>query len=112
MRARISLYLIAALLIAAHYLRAGDLLTAVLCLASPLLFFLRRRWTLPLLQGLAYAAAANWLWTAWELVLLRRASGQSWLLAAAILVGVAAVSALAGALLRSEVARRRFQGLA
>ena len=97
----ISLYTLAAALIAAHFLRAGALVLAVLCLLTPLLFLLRRRWTPLLLQGLAYLAALCWLWTAWELVAIRRSAGQPWALAAAILVSVAAFSALAGALLRN-----------
>jgi hypothetical protein len=104
MSARITLYLIVAALIAAHFLRAGDLIPAALCLMTPLLFLLRGRWnwSLPLLQGLAYAAALNWFWTAWELVVIRRSYGRPWLLAAAILVAVAALSALAGVLLRGK----------
>ncbi|MBI5921461.1 MAG: hypothetical protein HY847_07390 [Betaproteobacteria bacterium] len=99
MRMRISLYVFAAVLIAAHFLRAGNVLVAALCLAAPLLFLLHRPWILPLLQALAYGAAACWLWTAWELVIVRRSANQPWMLAAAILLAVAALSALSGALL-------------
>ncbi len=105
MFARIALYAIAAALIAAHFLRAGELIPATLCLMAPLLFLLKSRRSLLLLQGLAYAAAASWLWTAWELVALRRAYGRPWLLGAAILIAVAAVSALAGTLLRGRTHR-------
>ena len=96
---RISLYVFAALLSAAHFLRAGNLLVTALWLATPLLFFLRRSWTLPLLQGLACIASVNWLWTAWELVAVRRSANQPWMLAAAILFAVAALTALSGVLL-------------
>jgi hypothetical protein len=99
MRMRISLYVFAALLIAAHFLRAGNVLVSALCLATPLLFLLRRSWTLQLLQWLAYSAAACWLWTGWELVVVRRSANQPWALTAAILLAVAAVSAASGVLL-------------
>jgi len=102
MFARITLYLIVAALIAAHFLRAGDLLPAALCLMTPLLFLLRSRWSLLLLQWLAYAAALSWFWTAWELVGLRRSYARPWLLGAAILVAVAVLTALAGVLLRGK----------
>ena len=106
MAARISLYVVAALLIAAHFLRVGNLVGVALCLATPLLFFVRQRWSLLLLQILAYAAAGLWLWTAWQVAMERMAFGQPWLRAAAILVAVAAVSTLAGVLLRSRSCRR------
>lgn len=109
MFARIALYVIAAALSAAHFMRAGSLILAVLCLMTPLLFFLRQRWSLLLLQGLAYAAAVSWCWTAYELVLMRQAVGRPWLLAAAILAAVAALSATAGALLHSRAMQERYR---
>lgn len=109
MLARISLYLIAAVLIAAHFLRAGNHFMATLCLAAPGLLILRQAWSLLLLEALAYAASCCWLWTAWELVGLRRAEGRAWQLAAAILSTAAALSALAGILLRKIPASPRGQ---
>ena len=47
---RITLYIIATWLIAAHFLRAGSLILTALCLATPLLFFIHQRWSLRLLQ--------------------------------------------------------------
>ena len=107
---RIALYVIAAALIAAHFVRAGSLMAATLCLATPLMFLVRRRWSLLLLQGLAYAAATMWLVTAWRLVVERQSFGKPWLLAAVILVAVAAVSALAGGLLATRRAIERYRG--
>ncbi|MFI4983212.1 MAG: hypothetical protein ACHQIO_22905 [Nevskiales bacterium] len=100
------LYIIATWLIAAHFLRAGSPILTALCLATPLLFLVRRRLSLLLLQALAYAAAVIWLWTAWQLVEMRRAFGQPWLLGAVILGTVAAISVLAGLLLRGTALRR------
>jgi hypothetical protein len=102
MIARIALYIIVSLLIAAHFLRLGNTIAVALCLAAPLLFLVRQRWSLLLLQGLAYAAAAVWLATAWEISATRWSLGEPWLRAAAILVAVAAINMLAGGLLRSQ----------
>jgi hypothetical protein len=107
---RIVLYVIVSWLIAAHFLRSGSLIFTALCLATPLLFLLRRRWSLLLLRCLAYAAAAIWLVTAWQIVAERRFFGQPWLRAAAILVAVAAVSTLAGVLLRGPTVQQRYRG--
>jgi hypothetical protein len=106
---RVSLYVIAALLIAAHFLRFGHWLAVALCLATPLLFLMRLYWSLMLLQVLAFAAAAIWLWTAWQVAQERWAFGAPWLRATMILAGVAIVTALAGGLLRSEVMRARYR---
>lgn len=107
---RIVLYVIVSWLVAAHFLRSGSLILMTLCLVTPLLFLLRRHWSLLLLQGMAYAAAAIWLVTAWQVVAERRFFGQPWLRAAAILLAVAAVSALAGMLLRGQAVAQRYRG--
>ncbi len=96
---RILLY-ITTWLIAAHFLRTGSLIPTALCLLTPLLFLVRRHWSLLLLQLLAYAAAITWLWTAWQIVAMRRLFGEPWALSAVILITVAAISVLAGLLLR------------
>lgn len=108
MLARILLYIVAALLLAAHFLRVGNMVDVALCLATPLLFFVRQRWSLLLLQTLAYVAAATWLVTAWQIAAERMSFGQPWLRAALILVVVAAVSALAGSLLRGTTMQSRY----
>jgi hypothetical protein len=109
MISRISLYIAAALLIAAHFLRVGNMIGVALCLATPLLFLVRRRWSLLLLQGLAYVAAVIWLATAWQIAATRLSFGAPWLRASAILIVVAAVSALAGGLLRSNIMQLRYR---
>ena len=73
MISRISLYVVAAALIAANFLRVGNMVAVALCLATPLLFLVRRRWSLLILQWLAYVAAAIWLATAWQIVDMRLA---------------------------------------
>ncbi len=108
---RIVIYIIASCLIAAHFLRMGSFVAFALCLAAPALFLVRRRWSLGLLQYLAYGAAAIWLETAWRIALMRRAFGEPWLRAALILAAVAAVSVLAGLLLRSAALQERYRRL-
>ncbi len=109
MTVRIVLYIIASWLMAAHFLRTGSLIPTTLCLVTPALFFVRQRWSLLVLQGLAYAAAVIWLGTAWQIVAMHRVFGQPWLLSAFILVTVAAFSVLAGLLLHSETLRERYR---
>lgn len=105
---RIVLYSLAALLMGAHFLRSGNMVFVLVCIAAPFGFFYRRRLSLMLLQAFAYGAAAIWLYTAWQLVETRLALGQKWTLAAAILGAVAIVSLLSGLLLNSRVMRARY----
>lgn len=99
---RVSLFVSAALLLAAHFLRQGDFLAVALCLAVPLLLLYRRHPVLIVLQVLAYGAALNWILVAARLAEVRQQSGQPWLLAACILGGVATFTFLAGFLLNSR----------
>ena len=110
MTIRIILYVIASWLIAAHFLRNGNLIATALCLAAPLLFFVRRRLSLLVLQMWAYVTTAIWLATAWRLVAMRRVFAEPWLRGAAILFAVAAFSVLVGALLRSRTLQERYRG--
>ncbi len=109
MIARITLYIVVTFLIAAHFLRMGNVIAVVLCLLAPLLFLVRQRWSLLLLQWLTYVAAVVWLATAWQIVAPRWSSGEPWLRAAAILVAVAAINVLAGGLLRSRTMQERYR---
>jgi hypothetical protein len=102
---RIVFTVVASWLIAAHFFRAGDYIVVALCLAAPALFFVRRRWSLLVLEGLSYAAAVVWLVTAWQIVEMDKLFGKPWLRAAIILGAVAAFTALSGFLLRSRTLR-------
>lgn len=108
MSVRIGLFMIAALLTAAHFLRLGSYLLLALCLASPLLFFVKKRWSLLVLQCAAYVATANWVWIAWQLVAVRQPLGRPWLAAVVILGGVALVTLAAGLLLNSRCLREHY----
>jgi hypothetical protein len=107
---RVCLYAAAAALLAAHFLRAGNLPLVALCLSAPLLFLWRRNWSLIGLQVLAYCAAGIWIGVAIQLVRLRQQTGQSWTAAAVILVSVALFTLAAGLLLNSGAIRDRYPG--
>lgn len=108
MKLRIVLFSIAALLLGAHFYRAGDYYVVALCLSVPLLFLVRVRWSLYLLQGLAYGAAACWVDTAMGIVELRRQFGQPWLSAAAIMLAVTLFTMVTGLLLNSRAIRQHY----
>ena len=110
MKLRISLFVVAALLLCAHFLRAGNFGAMALCLAAPLLFLSRRRWSLIVLQSMAYAAALTWFLVAVRLVQLRQQTGQSWTVAALILGLVALYTLASGLLLNSRAIKKHYAG--
>lgn len=108
MALRVGLFVVAALLLGAHFVRVGNLALVAVCAGAPLLFLYRRRRALLLLQVLAYAAALAWLVVAVRLVEARLEAGQPWKLAATILAAVALFTLLAGLLLNSRAIRERY----
>jgi hypothetical protein len=108
MALRISLFVVAALLLGAHFLRESNLVAVELCAGVPLLFFWRRRWSLIALQVMAYGASMIWIVTAVHLVDQRQLAGHGWTTAAIILGSVALLTLLAGLLLNSRVIRERY----
>jgi len=108
MRLRISLYIVAALLLGAHFLRAGDLALVALCVAAPLLFLYRARWSLLALQFLAYCATGTWIGVAIRLVEVRQQLGQRWTAAVVILGSVALFTLAAGLLLNARAITQRY----
>ena len=108
MSIRIGFFVLASWLVAAHFFRSGSHLLVALCLAAPLLFFYKKRWSLILLQLGAYWASAIWLSAALELVQFRQQTGRSWTAAAVILGTVALLTLLAGLWLNSRCLRQRY----
>jgi hypothetical protein len=108
MSMRIGLFVAAAFLLGAHFLRAGNFLLVILCLATPLLFLQRNRWSLIILQVAAYCASAIWLSTALQLIEHRQRVGQPWTAATVILGMVGVLTLAAGLLLNSRCMRVRY----
>ena len=100
---------LAALLIAAHFLRAMNMPMVALSLAAPLLLLWRRRWSLIVVQLLAYLAAARWIATAIELIDLREQMGRPWTTTAIILGSVALFTVVSGLLLNGRAVRGRYR---
>jgi len=94
--------ILALLLVAAHFLRAGSLPLVALYVAACALPFIRRRWCLRLLQGLLLAGGGIWLYTAAVLLQQRLALGQPWLRMVLILGGVAVFTLGAAVLARGK----------
>lgn len=89
------LAVLSAVLMAAHALRAGQGILALLALATPALLLLRRPWAVRGLQVALLVSAVEWGRTLGVLVHQRLAAGDDWLRLALILGTVAVVPVLA-----------------
>lgn len=107
---RIIPLIISALLLAAHFLRQGNLALVGLCLGVLGLLWVKKRWSLLVLQLFAYGAAVIWTSTAMAIVQERLALGEPWERVAVILGTVALFSVLAGLLLNTPVVKEKYGG--
>ena len=94
--------------LAAHFLRDGHLTLVILTLGLVALLPLRRSWVPRLFQGVLVLAAAEWIRTLLQLRDFRIALGQPHGRMTAILVGVAAFTALSALVFEAPRLRRRY----
>ncbi len=99
---------IAALVLAAHFYRAGNPIVAGLAAALVALLFVPRAWAARVVQAGLAAGALEWVLTLIRLVELRQATGQPYGRLAAILGGVAAFTAATALVFRNRQLRGRF----
>ena len=99
---------LAFLLLAAHFSRAGLPGLAVGAFLLPGLLFVRRRWAAVGTQLLLVAGAAEWVRTTLFYVGVRKAAGGPWLRLVFILGPVAALTAAACLVFRIPAVRERF----
>ena len=100
--------LLSALMLAAHFLRTGPMILALLCLIVPLTLFVRRIWALRLVQIFLLLGAAEWVRTLIVLVRDRQAQGEPWLRLVIILGAVAAFTAGAAFILQAKKVRSHY----
>lgn len=105
---RITLVIIAVLLLAAHFLRQSEFILLVLCVLTPLLFLVRKRWSLFALQMLMYLGAIIWTSTTVQIVQERLSSGEPWVRLIIILGAVILFTVGAGLLLNSSVIKDKY----
>lgn len=99
---------LSALVLAAHFYRAGNLALAVVALALIALLVVPRRWAARAMQMGLLLGAAEWVLTLVHLVGIRQAAGQPFMRLTAILGAVALVTALSALVFRTRPLRQRF----
>jgi len=100
--------IISFLLLAAHFLRAGQTLFVVLLLALLVLLFIRKYWVPWVIQVVLLLGAVEWLVTLYSVAQFRIASNMPWTRMAIILGAVALFTALSALVFRSNTMRNRY----
>ena len=99
---------LAALLLVAHFYRAGTLWGVALAAALLVLLFVRRPWSARALQAGLVLGAVEWVRTLAAFAAVRVATGQPYLRMALILGAVALFAALAAIAFESDALRARY----
>ena len=107
---RLAPAVLSALVLAAHFLRRGQVFPCALCLAAAALVFVRRAWVPRALQAFLVLGAALWLALLPAMVRERIHDGEPWARLVAILGGVAAVALAAALLMKSQLVKRHYVG--
>jgi hypothetical protein len=95
------LVVLSSIILAAHFMRSGDILPMLVSLLLPALLLLRHNWAVRVVQlGLLFGAI-EWVRTTILLIQERQALGQSWDRLALILGLVALLTACSALLLRA-----------
>ena len=99
---------LSALLLAAHFFRAGRYELVAASLLFPFLLLIRRRWAARAVQVVLVLGAAEWVRTLFVFTAERRALGEPSLRLVAILGGVALFTLLSASALFLPRLRRRY----
>jgi hypothetical protein len=100
---------LAAVLLAAHFYRAGQLMLAALSVGALVLLAVPRPWAARALQLALLAGAFEWLRTLALFAATRIAMGQPYLRLTLILLAVAAMTAASAAVFQQAAVRRRYR---
>lgn len=93
------------IILAAHFLRSGDLILTLAILLVPALLLVRRTWAVRLVQLVLVLGAIEWVRTTMGYIQERQALGQSWERLVMILGLVALLTLAAAFVLQPRAAR-------
>ena len=99
------------ILLAAHFLRTGQVVISIVLLSLLSLLFLRKAWVPWVIQLILLLGTVEWLRTLYSVAQVRIELGMPWMRMATILGVVALFTALSCLVFRSEVLRKKFSGV-
>lgn len=96
------------LLLAAHFVRAGQTAVVVALLSLLLILLLKKAWVPRVIQVVLLLGAIEWVWTLYSVAQLRIQLGMPWVRMAVILGSVALFTALSCLAFSSGSLRKRY----
>ena len=100
--------IISFLLLAAHFLRAGQMVVVVFLFALLLTLLVRKFWVPWVIQVVLLLGAVEWVATLYSVAQFRIASGLPWARMAIILGSVALFTTLSSLVFRSKALKERY----
>lgn len=101
--------IISFLILAAHFLRYGDLPMTVIALIVPILLFIKKKWVPRIIQLCLAIGALEWFSTMYFLIQTRQQTGTDWHRLAIIMSLVALFTLLSGLVFRNKKLRESYQ---
>jgi len=105
---RISLLIITYLLLSAHFLRDGDTLLSIACLIIPFLLFIKKKWSLIVVQLFTYLGVIVWIMTLINLINERVQSNDQWIRMILILLLIIALTTYVSIFLNSKIIKDKY----
>jgi hypothetical protein len=105
---RLAPVVLSLIILAAHFLRAENMLVVAILIASLVLLLVKRPWIVRVIQTILILGAIEWLLTLSELMSRRIEMGQPYMRLVAIIGSVAFLTAVSGLAFRSESLRNRY----
>jgi hypothetical protein len=103
----LTLVILSALLLGAHFLRSAQYVWVAASLLTPALLLTRRAWAVRVVQAALLAAAGVWGMTAADTVAQRLEAGEPWIRLVVILGAVALVAVAGAGMLQVRGVRQR-----
>lgn len=100
---------LSALLIAAHFYRSGLTAVAIICLFAPGVLFIRKPWSVRIIQIFLILCAAEWFRTVVNLAQLRLEHGMPWIRLTLILGGVTLFTVASTLVFRHPQLQKRYK---
>ena len=95
-------------MLGAHFMRGSEPFLTIVCILTPFILLIKKRFSLILVQVMAYAGGSVWIYTIIEIARRRIEYGQPWIRMAIILGAVALITVLAGLLLNSRKMKEKY----
>ena len=103
--------IISFIILAAHFMHAGQMNLVYLMLVLPFLLFFKKSWVPWFFQAVLLLGAAEWLRTLYFMTQVRIEYGEPWMRMAVILGAVALFTALSGLVFNNKSLRYRYTGI-